>query len=167
MYIEQIEILNAWKDFLTEIETKMQVAIKKILNTSMGNKDIYAMFFEYQFDYMDIAFFAIDNKSNVLVRDLDTINNEINCKYLFPNELFDKQLEIIDKYEEEDDNFDDFTDEYYEKKEEIFKEWFILCWDKIKGEYNSIPSAFFSIHDTRYKINLDTKEEVTDDDIIK
>jgi hypothetical protein len=34
---------------------------------------------------------------------------------------------------------------------EIFEDWFISCWDKIHGEYNNIPKAFFSIHDTIYK----------------
>jgi hypothetical protein len=40
------------------------------------------------------------------------------------------------------------------------------CWDKIRGGYNNIPKAFFSIHDTSHRINLDTKEKIKDDYII-
>jgi hypothetical protein len=76
-------------------------------------------------------------------------------------------MEIDDNYDGEDDNYNDFTNEYTQKKEEIFEEWFISCWDKTRREYDNIPPAFFSIHDTNYKINLDTKEKINDDEIIK
>jgi hypothetical protein len=167
MYKEQMEIITAWKKFLAEIETKMQSSIKKVLNEAIITKDIYAMFFEYEYDYMDIMFFAIDHKENVLLTKVDILNDEINCEHLFPDDLSEKQMETNDKYDGEDDNYDDFTEEYYQKKEKVFKEWFISCWDKIKGGYINIPKTFFSIHDTNYKINLDTKETVKYDEIIK
>jgi hypothetical protein len=167
MYKEQTEIISSWKDFLAGNETKAQSAIKKILNKTVGNKDIYAMFFEYEYDYMDIVFFALDNKENVLVRDLNTINEEINCKHLFPDNLSDREMEISDEYDGEDDNFDDYITEYNQEKEKILKEWFISCWDKICREYDNIPQTFFSIHDTNYKYNLSTKEEIKDNEIFK
>jgi hypothetical protein len=167
MYKEQMEIITDWEKFLAEIETRMQLSIKTVLNEAITTRDIYAMFFEYEYDDMDIIFYAIDDKENVLLTKVDILNNEINCSHLFPDNLSEKQMEINDKYDGEDDNYDNFTEEYYQKKEKVFKDWFISCWDKIKGEYTNIPKTYFSIHDTNYKINLDTKEILKYDEIIK
>jgi hypothetical protein len=166
MYKEQMEIITEWESFLAKIEPNMCLELKTILGESINNKNIYALFFEYEFDYMDIVFYAIDEKENIVLKKVPILNNEINCKYLFPENLMEKQMETNDNYEGEDEHFDDFSEEYYEKKEEIFKNWFIGCWDKIRCEYNNIPGAYFSIHDTNYKINLETKKKVKYNEII-
>jgi hypothetical protein len=166
MYKEQMEIIIEWESFLVKIEQNMCLELKTILDESISNKNIYAMFFEYEFDYMDIVFYAIDEKENVILKKVPVLNNEINCKHLFPENLMDKQMEISDNYEGEDERFYDFLEEYREKQEGIFKNWFMACWDKIRCEYNDIQKTYFSIHDTNYKINLDTKEKVKYDEII-
>ena len=166
MYTEQKEIINSWKKYLVKIEAKMKLTIKTILDDSKNFKKIYAMFFEYEYDYMDILFYAIDNKEKILLKNID-ISNELNCEHLFPKDLMEKQIEIDDKYDGEDDDFDEFSDKYTKEKEEIFENWFIECWDKIKDEYKNIPKTFFSIHDTNYKIDLNTKQKIKYDEIIK
>ncbi|MDR2924582.1 MAG: hypothetical protein LBU76_01285 [Azoarcus sp.] len=167
MYKEQIEILDAWKNFLSEIETKMQLSIKTILNETKELKNIHAMFFEYEYNDMDLMFWALDKKENVLFKKLDILNGKINGKHLFPNDLMERQMDIDDEYDGEDDNYDDFRDEYSEEKEEIFKKWFMLCWDNIKEEYKNIPEVYFSIHDTNWKTNLNTKGIIEHDNIFK
>ena len=109
---------------------------------------------------MDIMFYAIDNKEKILYKKIDIINDEIKCKHIFPENLFEKQMEIDDEYDGEDDNYEDYITEYSRKKHELFEKWFISCWDKIKGEYKNIPKIFFSVHDTNYKTDLNTKEKI-------
>jgi hypothetical protein len=167
LYKELEEIIDAWGKFLTGIKTKMQISIKTILNEVIGNNNIFAIFFEYEYDLMDLSFFAMDNKENILIVKQDIINEELKCQTLFPKELLDKQDEVIDEYDGEDDNFDEIYGEYGQQKEDIFKKWFKSCWDgAIKG-YNNIPNAFFSIHDTNYKYDLETNEKIKYDEIFK
>jgi hypothetical protein len=161
------EIIDSWGKYLTGIETKMQFSIKAILNEIIGNNNIFAIFFEYEYDIMDLSFFAIDDKENILMVKQDIVNKELNSKTLFPEDLLDKQDEIIDEYDGEDDNFDEIYDEYTQQKEDIFKKWFKSCWNEAIKRYNNIPNSFFSIHDTNYKINLKTNEEITYDEIIE
>jgi hypothetical protein len=167
MYKEQMEIINSWEKFLAGIAVKMESSIKTILNETLNNKNIFVMFFEYEYDDMDIMFYTIDKNENILSRKIDVLNDELNCKHLFPKDLFERQMEIDDTYDGEDDNYEDYREKYSQIKDDIFKNWFMKCWDKIKGEYKNIPKTYFSIHDTNYKIDLETKEKIKYDEIIK
>ena len=121
MYKEQMEIINLWENFLAEIAEEMEFSIKTILNENLNNKDIFAMFFEYEYDYMDIIFYTIDKEENILSQKIDILNNELNCKHLFPNNLFERQMEIDDTYDGEDDNYEDFREKYSQIKDDTFK----------------------------------------------
>jgi hypothetical protein len=147
---------------------EMQISIKTILDEVVGNNTVFAIFFEYEYDIMNIKFLAIDNTENILYRKTDILFDQdgINYKTLFPHDLLDKQGEFIDENDGVDDNFDDIYSEYEQQKEDIFKKWFKRCWDETVKGYKNIPNSFFSIHDTRYKINLKTNEEITDDEIM-
>jgi hypothetical protein len=138
MYNEQIEILSAWEKYLTGIVLKQQFSVKKTPNQPV--------------QFNGISLLAIDDKENIIIKKVG--GDEMKCKDLFPNVLYERQMEIDFKYME-DDNYDDFNSEYNEKKEDIFHIWFKASWDKILKEYNNIPETFFtSIHDTDF---LDTK----------
>jgi hypothetical protein len=169
---EQMKIITEWEGFLAKIRPNMCLELKDILEKSINNKNIYAMFFEYELDYMDIVFYAVDEKENVILKKIPVLNNEISCKHLFLDNLMEKQIQINDyykleyEYEQEcehdydyDYYYNDFyeiSNAFYEAKEEIFANWFIECWDKIRCEYNNIPKTYFSKHDTNcIIINLD------------
>jgi hypothetical protein len=64
------KIFAKFGKILAKIGTKMQLSMKQIINESLNNKDIYAMFFECKdkFGDMHIRFYAIDNKKNVFCR---------------------------------------------------------------------------------------------------
>jgi hypothetical protein len=178
------ELLGSWENYLKSLDIKMQSTIKKILNETIGNNEIYAIFFEYEYEIMDTKFLAVDKFGNELMVKFDILIDELNCKSLFPEEwlkkvwdieyenriyeegLFDKAgNEIGWKYKIDD--FIDCWDEYESKKCEIYEKWFQQCWNKIKTEYNNIFKTYFSIHDTNYKIDLDTGEEILSDKIFE
>ena len=165
LYKKLEKIIEAWEQFLTEIETKMQSAIKEILNEIVEENSIFAIFFEYEYDIMNLSFFATDNEENPLLVKQDILSKETNCKTLFPNELLNKQYELVDEYDGVDENFDEIYDEYTQRKQDIFKKWFKLCWDKVTNKYKKIPNAFFSIHDTNWKYNLSTNEKIKHSEI--
>ena len=167
MYKEQERILNLWEEFLKEITSKMESSIKEILDEVLNNKDIFAIFFEYEYDDMDIIFYAMDRKENALLRKLNMVIDKLNCNHLFPKELSDKQMELNNRYDSNDDNYEEYIDEYSKIKEDIFKNWFKKCWDNIKNDYNNIPKAYFSIHDTNWKTDLETKERIKYSEIMK
>ena len=167
MYKELEEVIDSWQIFLNEMETKMQCVIKKILSETVKNNEIFAMFFEYEYDYMDLSFYAFDKNKNVLIQKYDLLVDELNCKTLFPMELLDKQEKTRHKYGEKEDDFDDIYAEYDEEKQDIFKIWFKSCWDKSIKEYKNIHSTYFSIHDTFFKLDLMTNKTITDDEIWK
>ena len=167
LYKELEKIIEMWEKFLIETETIMQSTIKEILNEIVEDNSIFAIFFEYEYDVMDLSFFATDNEEKPLLIKQDILSKGINSKTLFPDELLNKQSELVDEYDGVDENFDEIYDEYEQRKQDIFKKWFKLCWDKIAGEYNNIPNAFFSIHDTNWKYNLSTNEKIKHSEIFK
>jgi hypothetical protein len=138
MYNEQIEILSDWEKYLVGIELKQRLSYKKLPNQPI--------------QYNGITLYAIDDKENIIAKKID--GNEMKCADLFPDVLYERQTETDAKYKD-DDNCDDFSDEYNDKKEEIFQIWFKASWGKILDEYNNIPQTFFtSINDADF---LDTK----------
>ena len=167
MYKGQIEMVDKLKKFFAENEEKMQLSMKKILNESLNNNDIRALFFECENVYsdFDIMFYAIDNVKKIFLRKKD-IMDEINNKHLFLKSLAEEENEIDAKYEDKSSKYEDFCYDYYETKKEIVKNRVILCWDNIKGEYNDIPDTFF-LFENDYAINLNTKKELTNNERMK
>ena len=160
------EMINDWKNYLKSLETKMQCTMKTILNEIIGNCKIYAIFFEYEYEIMNTKFEAFDEKENILVAKYNILLDEINCKTLFPKEWLDKIYKIeFERRGTKDDEFNNCYNNFENKKCEIYEEWFQLCWNTIKNEYNNFTRAYFSIHDTNYKIDLNTGDEMDTDKI--
>jgi hypothetical protein len=167
------KIFTKFGKILTRIETKMQLSMKKVINESLNNKDIYAMFFECKdkFGDMHIRFYAIDNKKNVFLR--KNITEEITKGPLFPEELqeaeddLEFEIEILQEELEHDDLSYDGDEE---NNQERLLNWFILCWDKIKKEYNNIPQIYFSMGNYvetemgAYTIDLRTEKRLTNNE---
>ena len=167
MYKEEFnEMLNGWENYLKSLETKMQHVIKTILNEIIGNDKVYAIFFEYEYELINTKFEAFDDQENILATKYNILLDEINCKTLFPKEWLDKQYKMeFEKRDANDEEFENSYNEFENKKCEIYEKWFQLCWNNIKTEYNNIPRVYFSIHDTNYKIDLSTGNEIDTDKI--
>jgi hypothetical protein len=162
---ELSEIIEGWKKFLLDVETKMVSSIDAVLNEVIKNSNIFVIFFEYEYDLMDLSFFAFDDKENTLLVKHDILTEEINCKTLFPKDLLDKQYELTDEYDGVDENFDEIYAKYEHEKEDIFKRWFKGCWNNAIKVHKNIPQAYFSIHDTNWKYNLETDEKTKGSEI--
>jgi hypothetical protein len=139
------EIFTEFGKILAGIEIKMQLSMKQIINESLNNKDVYAMFFECKHVYndMDIWFYAIDNKKRVFLK--KGITEEITGGPLFPEDLREEKDDLEEEIEEleeivglEFDGLNSFGNE------EKLMDWFMACWDKIKEGYNNIPQIYFS-----------------------
>ena len=167
MYKDEFNrMLMDWGNYLKSLETKMQCVLEKIVNEIIGNSKIYVIFFEYEYEILNTKFEAFDDEEKILVAKYNILLEEINCKTLFPKELLDKEYKMeFEKRDVKDDEFDNSYNEFSMGKCEMYEKWFQECWNNIKKEYNNIPKAYFSIHDTSYKIDLSTGNEVDTDKI--
>jgi hypothetical protein len=159
MYKDEFnEILNSWEKFLKSLELNMNSSIKKILNKTIENEKVTAIFFEYEYEIMNIGSYAFDKNENIILEEYNILIDELNCKTLFPKEYAVK----VDKMWEyrNDIGFSDFMGNFEKKKCEILEKWFLLCWSKIKDEFSNIHKIYFSIHDTALKIDLSTGKKI-------
>ena len=177
MFSEHLEIIDTFEKHLIEIVEKMKSSIRLILNDTLNNKDIYSLFFvcEDCFGDMNIKFFGIDNSKKVFVKK-DTFT-EIK-EPLFPKDLQEKEYELVEKYEfdEDDEENEDFGDsrfEYHNLQREKLFNWFMLCWESIKGEFNNIPQTYFTFGNYAesemgsYTIDLFTNKKLTNNERLK
>jgi hypothetical protein len=171
MHTDFIELLNDWKNFLSEIETKMQLSIKVILDELKDNNKIHSIFFEYHWDLMNIGFIAKDINKNILVNKYDLLLDEIYAKTnvkpleqtLFPLDLLRRQVEL------DDPEIYVLYNEYDREKCNIFEEWFKSCWDKVAREKKHISKAFLHKEhsDHLWDLNKNKKVKIKERDIKK
>ncbi|MFZ4931071.1 hypothetical protein [Chryseobacterium sp. Mn2064] len=135
------------------------------------HSDIKAFYFEYEFDYLNIVFWGVDHKGNIATntqslptrKNSNTSNEEWNA--LVPEEIWNKISDFEDHYE--DDDFDEMMDEYNEEKYEIFEQWFSDCWKKASEQTLIKMNAYFSIHDTYFRTDLNTMKTINEDEIAR
>jgi hypothetical protein len=120
--------------------------------------DTKALYFEYQYDYLDIIFWAVDQSGERITETIklplkkDKINDW--------NALIPKQI-----WEAAADFEDDDLDEYNTQKYELFENWFFECWKKASEKTNVKTDAYFSIHDTYFKTDLNSMDTINTDEI--
>jgi hypothetical protein len=157
------EIIDSWRKVLTEREEELQYHIKRILDEAIKINNVFVIYFVYEYNIMNLHFLAEDDKGKTLLEITDILNTSpFIIRTLFPKALLVKQINIINKYNKVDDKFDEIYRFYEQRKRDIFKEWFKLCWDKIKINYKNIPKTFFS----RLDRNLDNFQR-SEDEIIE
>ncbi|KFF27248.1 hypothetical protein [Chryseobacterium vrystaatense] len=133
--------------------------------------EIRAFYFEYQYDYLDITAWATDKSGNSITNPVllptqrkQGIGEEDKWSALLPEKIWKEASDFQEKYEDEDD-FDDFWDEYNEEKYKLFEDWFCECWKRASGQTGYRKDAYFSIHDTYFKTDLNTLQTINDDEI--
>ena len=172
----QFERLNKeWKLYLESSAEQMQEDIRNILTDEIvkyeegkSKQDIAAMYFEYEYEYMNIAFWA-ENKNEMLITEvmkLPTImrNNtksNSNWKHFIPETIWKEVLESEDEFEGDEDDYYEARDEYTNESTELFEKWFFDCWTAAIKEIENIPDAYFSIHDTNWRTDLKTGKEMS------
>ena len=171
------DLNNEWQTYLNSCATQLQEDIHNILTDKTIKyrsryhlQDISALYFEYEYDYMDIVFWAENKKGDVITDILvlptqrkDNAITDSKWKSFFPENIWREVIELEESCE--DDDFYDLLDEYNEEKTRLFKEWFFNCWNIAANRTENIPDAYFSIHDTYFRTDLKTGRRINQDEI--
>ncbi|UTX48150.1 hypothetical protein [Chryseobacterium sp. MA9] len=174
--MEDLKKLNIeFENYLDEIsvpltEDLIHLLEGKGINYLSGNtqSDIKAFYFEYEFEYLNIIFWGVNSKGKI---ETETIslpakknkNDDEKWTALIPEEIWQKASDFQDDYEEDD--FDEILDEYNDEKYRLFEQWFITCWKKASEQTNIQMDAYFSIHDSYFKTDLNTLKTLNEDEI--
>ena len=127
--------LASWETFLDGTKTEIHLSLKEILEeVKNANENIRAMWFQYQWYSMEIDFSAINSREIVLSRTINILSDKIKSKHPLTEGLFEKVTKM---------NYDT---EYIEKREKIFRKWFVSCWRKVKRGYKYLPETGYSVH---------------------
>jgi len=146
-------INNELKTFL---EGKREFIIAKLVRILKNREDkSEKLFFEYEYDYLNIVYWWEDVDSNIVAKakSVDREENE-EWKSFMPKEIETKEIGLEDDYE--GDDFDEIYDEYNEQKYKLFENWFCKCWEEAIKQAGKTQIAYFSIHDTAFRTNLNT-----------
>ncbi|PIF44504.1 hypothetical protein CLU96_1480 [Chryseobacterium sp. 52] len=179
--MEDLEQLNIeLKNYLDKTEEQLIkdiVQLLKVENTDdlekKAKEDTKALYFEYEYDYLDIVTWAVDkdgeiigNATRLLSHREKEIGESEKWNSLLPEKIWDKAFDLQERYEDEED-WDDIWDEYKEEKYRLFEDWFLQCWKKALTHMESRNKldAYFSIHDTYFRTDLNTFQTVNDDEI--
>ncbi|WP_139262515.1 hypothetical protein [Chryseobacterium polytrichastri] len=174
--MENLQHLNIeLKKYLEQISPQLIVDLTDLINDKninyLNNKsknNCKALYFEYQYDYLDIIFWSVDQAGERITelirlpsKKIDRIDEEWSA--LIPKQIWEAAADFEDTYE--DDDFDDILDEYNTEKYELFESWFLECWKKATEQTKVEVDAYFSIHDTYFKTDLHSMETINTDEI--
>lgn len=176
--MENLQNLNIeLKRYLDQIGPQLVVDMTELINGKniiyLNNKseaDTKALYFEYQYDYLDIIFWSVDREGERITETIKLPSKNINrideeWNVLIPKQIWEAAADFEDNYKEDD--LDDLLDEYNTEKYELFENWFLECWKKASENVNVKTDAYFSIHDTYFKTDLRSLETVNTDEISK
>ena len=176
--MENLQKLNIeLKNYLDEMSLQLTEDLVQLMKGETVNylhnntqSDIKAFYFEYEYDYLNIVFWGVDSKGNIAT---DTVslptkkksstqgNKEWNA--LIPQEIWEKVSDSQENYDEDD--WDEIMDEYNEEKYGIFDQWFYDCWKNASEQTSIKMNAYFSMHDTYFKTDLNTLKTINEDEI--
>lgn len=167
-----------WLNYLKRNTALLVVDLQRMLqspvfkyNKGASLNNVAAIFFEYEYDYFDIACWPVDKKGGPIAAPLFYPSDKSGAKQtkkskwnsFYPEKLWADFERFIEANE---DNEDDIRDNYDEMRSTVFEKWFIRCWQKAAKGKKSFP-AFLSIHDSSFKTDLNTGKECNQKDIDK
>ena len=168
MYKKQKERLSEYRKYLAGQKSEYQSPLKWILNESFENKDVCALFFEYESKFNDILCIRIDiifydNKGYLKKKD---ILNVIDTKFLYFELFFENAREFALELEDKRSKSKEYRLKYFQSKNEIEKDFFLLCWNNIKSKYKNIPNIIF-LFKKDYALNLISMKEIEKNERMK
>lgn len=167
------------KNYLDRSTPQMLSDLKGILQDDSilylqgkSRKEAGALYVEYEYDYLDMVYWLADKSGEIISQTqvLPTKKNSKNDEQskwnsFMPEDIWAKLADVQD--EDLDQDLEDLLDEYNDEKYRIFEDWFCSCWKKAVEETGIGIDAYFSIHDTIFKTDLNTLEEIQEEDIKK
>lgn len=176
--MEDLKKLNIeFKKYLEEISTQLIQDLIHLLNgenisylDGCGKTDIKAFYFEYEYEYLNIVSWGVDAKGKVATNTVflptqrkKSGDENGDWDALIPEKIWTAAAHFQDNYDEDD--FDDILDEYDDEKYRLFEQWFFDCWKKASEEAQVKIDAYFSIHDTYFRTDLNTLKNINEDEI--
>ncbi|KPH12709.1 hypothetical protein [Chryseobacterium sp. ERMR1:04] len=172
--MENLQHLNIeLKKYLEQISSQLILDITELIEGKnvnyLNNKakaDGKALYFEYQYDYLDIICWSVDQEGERITETSKLSSKKVENEEwnaLIPKQIWEAAVDFEDTYE--DDDFDDILDEYNTEKYELFENWFLECWKKAVAQIKLEMDAYFSIHDTYFKTDLHSMETINADEI--
>lgn len=176
--MEDLKKLNIeLKIYLEETSVQLTEDLIHLLNgenisyvNNKGKSDVKAFYFEYEYEYLDIVFWGVDQKGKIATNTIflptkKNSNAGENGEWdaLIPEKIWNIVSEFQDHYE--GDDFDDILDEYDDEKYKLFEHWFFDCWKKASEHTKVYMDAYFSIHDTYFRTDLNTLKTINEDEI--
>lgn len=177
--MENLKQLNIeLKNYLEEIKEEL---IKDLVQMLKGENvdylggntktDIKALYFEYDCDFLDIITWAADQKGDIITQTTalpcqkkKQADESEDWNSFLPEKIWTATSDFQEQYEDED-NFDDLCDEYSGEKYRLFENWFFDCWKKATEHTQVYIDAYFSIHDSYFRTDLNTLKTINDDEI--
>lgn len=160
-------------ELVRELQEVMDFNYLKYYSPSNKEKEIVAFLFEYDWENLSFYGFAFDNEMEPLasiklpVSQKPNKNNEDYSSWFYPKHLYDESIKLIDIVEESDEDLDYDTDDWSNEKNEIFENWFKKGWEEATKKKPTNLLAFFSVHDTNFRTDLSTMEEILDSEMEK
>ncbi|WP_347217992.1 hypothetical protein [Chryseobacterium sp.] len=176
--MEDLKKLNIeFKNYLEAISSQLIEDLIHLLNGdnisyigNNGRSDIKAFYFEYEYEYLDIVFWGVDRNNKIATQTVSlptkksgSAEENSDWNALIPEKIWNVVSHFQDHYEGED--FDDILDEYDDEKYKLFEHWFSDCWKKASEHTHVQMDAYFSIHDTYFRTDLNTLKMINEDEI--
>lgn len=178
MTMEDLKNLNIeLKKYLDETSAQLTEDLIHLLNgenisyvDNYGKSDVKAFYFEYEYEYLDIVFWGVDQKGKIITNTIflptkkkSSAEESGEWDALIPEKIWNMVSDFQDHYE--GDDFDDVLDEYDDEKYKLFEQWFFECWKKASEYTQEKMDAYFSIHDTYFRTDLNTLKTINEDEI--
>ena len=133
--------------------------------------DVSYFHFEYDYEYLDVTFCAI-GKDGECISEVEPMpkvvaskaNADSEWSAFLPEHIWDAVV-AFEESDDFDEDAEDKLDQYHLERCRIFEQWFCTCWKQAVAETGVSMSAYFSVHDSYFKTDLNTLKEVTTDEI--
>lgn len=133
--------------------------------------DVSYFHFEYDYEYLDVTFCAM-GKGAERISEVETLPKVVASKAdadsewmaFLPEHIWDA-VAAFEESDDFDEDAEDQLDAYHLERCRLFEQWFCACWTQAVAETGVNVPAYFSVHDSYFKTDLNTLKEVTTDDL--
>lgn len=127
------------------------------MNSTSNTDKVSAIYFEYSFDDLQLYFWKEDQNGELIgesVTKLPTDNKEGILSKLLLDSIIDLEDDLyLEEVLSEEDIFDEI-EHFNQQRCKMFEKWFLSCWSLASAKGNWDTKAYFSVHDSYFKTEL-------------
>lgn len=163
--------------YLEEYKLAIIKDLEFFIKRESPNPNFRMFSFIYDNDDFRTVIYSLDNKGDTItdvvglpIKNYDDLYAMENYGEFIPYALAEKENVIYSDYRKHEDKdkmkeYWKYSEEYYERKREIFENWFMQCWQAASKNTNTNIKTSFNVHDSSGGIDLATGIYMTDDEI--